>query len=171
MIKKFIETGKIVGTHGIKGMLRVQPWSDSPEFLTGFKYLYTDSEGKNRLEIVSAKPHGNVVLMAVSGVGSIEDAEKLRGTVIYIDRDDAGLPEGRFFITDLIGCSVTDFDSGKILGTLTDVSQTGANDVWHIENGGKEYLVPAIEDVIMTVEPQNGVVSIRPLKGIFDDEN
>ena len=78
MIKKFLETGKIVGTHGVKGMVRVQPWCDSPEFLKQFKHFYTDSNGETRLEVSSVQPHGNVVLMAIKGVDSIEKAEKLR---------------------------------------------------------------------------------------------
>ena len=171
MIKKFLETGKIVGTHGVRGMVRVQPWCDDGEFLTQFKYLYTDCEGKNKLKIKSAKPHGNVVLMAIDGVDSIESAEKLRGSVIYIDRKDVKLPEGRYFISDILGCSVYDADTNEILGTLSDVTETGANDVWHIKNNGKEYLVPAIADVIVEVNPGENSVVIRPLKGIFDHED
>ena len=171
MIKKFLETGKIVGTHGVRGMVRVQPWCDDGEFLTGFKFLYTDDEGKNKLKILSAKPHGNVVLMAIDGVNSIEEAERLRGKVIYINRKDVKLPEGRYFISDILKSTVFDVDSGEILGELTDVSETGANDVWHIVKDGKEYLVPAIPDVIVDVNIEESKVVIRPLKGIFDNED
>lgn len=171
MIKKYLETGKIVGTHGVRGMVRVQPWCDDGEFLAGFKTIYTDDCGENKLKVISAKPHGNVVLMALSGVNSIDDAERLRGTVIYIKRSDVKLPEGRYFISDLLGCTVTDADTGDTLGILADVTETGANDVWHIKKDGKEYLVPAIDDVIVSVEPEKESVVIRPLKGIFDDEN
>lgn len=171
MLKKYIETGKIVGTHGVKGMVRVQPWSDSGDFLTQFKYFYLDKNGENRLKAESVRPHGNIVLIAFKGVTCIEQAEALRGKVIYLDRKDISLPEGRYFIDDLIGCSVTDADSGSALGTLTDVSQTGANDVWHITKNGKEYLVPAIDDVIVSVDTADSAVVIRPLKGIFDDED
>ncbi len=171
MIKKFLETGKIVGTHGVRGMVRVQPWCDDCEFLTKFKTVYTDADGKNSLKVISAKPHGNVVLMTISGVNSIEEAERLRGKVIYINRSDVKLPEGRYFISDILGCTVTDADTGETLGSLADVSETGANDVWHIKKDGKEYLVPAIDDVIVSVKPEENLVVIRPLKGIFDDEN
>ncbi len=171
MKEQFIETGKIVGTHGVKGMLRVQPWSDSGEFLTNFKCFYLDKKGEKRLDATSVKPHGNVVLMAVKGVNSIEDAEKLRGAVIYIDRNDVNLPEGRYFISDLLGCVVTDADSCADLGKITDISETGANDVWHITRDGKEYLVPAIDEVIVSVDTDGGKVVIRPMKGIFDDED
>lgn len=171
MLKKYLETGKIVGTHGVKGMVRVQPWCDDGEFLTQFKAIYTDKDGENKIKVISAKPHGNVVLMSLSGVNSIEDAEKLRGTVIYIKRSDVKLPEGRYFISDLLGCTVTDADSGKSLGILADVTETGANDVWHIKKDSKEYLIPAIDEVIVSVEPEKELVVIRPLKGIFDDED
>ena len=171
MLKQFLETGKIVGTHGIKGMVRVQGWCDSGEFLQQFKYIYTDPEGQNRLQVKSVQPHGNVVLMALKGVDSIEAAEKLRGTVIYIDRNDIKLPEGRYFVSEIIGSSVFDTDSGELLGTLCDVSETGANDVWHIKKDDREYLVPAIPSVIVSVDIEKERIELRPLKGIFDDED
>ena len=171
MIKKFLETGKIVGTHGVRGMLRVQPWCDSAEFLSEFKFIYTDSDGKTKLKILSAKPHGNIVLMSIDGVNTIEQAEKLRGRIIYIDRNDVTLPDGRYFISDILNCTVFDADSGEILGVLSDVTETGANDVWHIKREEKEYLVPAIADVIVSVSPAENSVVIRPLKGIFDNED
>lgn len=171
MKERYIETGKIVGTHGVKGMVRVQPWSDSGEFLAEFKCFYLDKKGEKRLETLTVKPHGNVVLMSLKGVNSIEDAEKLRGTVIYIDRNDVTLPDGRYFINDLLGCAVYDADSGEILGKISEISETGANDVWHITRDGKEYLVPAIDEVIVSVDTDGEKVVIRPMKGIFDDEN
>ncbi|MGI6280240.1 MAG: ribosome maturation factor RimM [Acutalibacteraceae bacterium] len=171
MIKKFLETGKIVGTHGIKGMVRVQPWSDSADFLGKFKFIYTDKNGERSIRVISAKPHGNVVLMALEGVDSIEAAEKLRGLVIYIDRDDVELPKDRYFISDLLGCTVKDADTDETLGVLSDVSKTGANDVWHIKQHEKEYLVPVIEDVIVSVDAEKELIFIRPLKGIFDNED
>lgn len=170
-MKKYIETGKIVGTHGIRGMVRVQPWSDSGEFLSHFKYFYLDEKGEKKLEVKSSKPHGNIVLMALKNVGTIEAAERLRNSVIYIDRKDVKLPEGRYFISDLLGCAVYDADSAELLGEITDISETGANDVWHITREGVEYLVPAIEDVIVSVEIEIGKIVIRPLKGIFDNED
>lgn len=171
MLKQFLETGKIVGTHGIKGMLRVQPWCDSADFLKQFKFIYTDKNGENRLEVKTVQPHGNVVLMQIKGVDSIEKAETLRNKVIYINRKDAKLPEDRYFIDDLIDCKVFDFESGNELGILSEVSSTGANDVWHIKNSKGEYLVPAIDEVIVSVDILNSSITIKPLKGIFDDED
>ncbi len=170
MKEKYIETGKIVGTHGVKGMTRVQLWADNTDFLKQFKYLYADKSGNNRLEILRVQPHGNIALIAFKGVESIEQAEKLRNTVIYLDRDDVKLPEGRYFITDLIGCKVYDADTEAFLGEITDFSETGANDVWHITNNGKEYLVPAIDEVVISVDTDNEKAIIRPMKGIFDED-
>ena len=170
-MKKFLETGKIVGTHGINGMVRVQGWCDDCDFLKGFKYVYTDNNGENRLQITSVKPHGNVILMAFKGISTIEQAETLRNKVIFIDRKDVKLPEGRYFISDLIGCTVFDAETEKELGKISDVSQTGANDVWHISKDGKEYLVPAIDEVLISVDIDNEKVVIKPLKGIFEDED
>ena len=170
MKKQYLETGKITGTHGIKGMTRVQVWADDNEFLTNFKTVYTDSDGKNNLEIVRVQPHGTVALIAFKGINTVEQAEKLRGTVIYINRDDTELPEGRYFISDLLGCSVYDSATDKFLGKISDVSKTGANDVWHISKDGKEYLVPAIDEVIVSVDVENEKAVIRPMKGIFDED-
>ena len=171
MKKQFIETGKITGTHGIRGEVRVQPWSDSPESLAEFDVLYLDREGKSSLKIKSARAHKNMVLMKIDGVDTVEAAEAFRNKVIYLNRDDVELPEGSHFIDDLVGCEVYDTAGGELLGKLCDVSATGANDVWHIKRDGREYLVPAIPDVVDEVDIDNGIIKISPLKGIFDDED
>ena len=169
MIKEFIEAGKIVGTHGVRGMVRIEPWADSGEFLCGFKTLYTDRA--TTLNIERIQPHGNIVIAQISGIDSIEKAEALRGAVISIRRQDAGIPAGRYFVSELIGCKVFDADSKEFYGHLTDVSKTGANDVWHITKEKSEYLLPAIDEVVKGIDIEKEEIEIRPMKGIFDDEN
>ncbi len=169
MKNQFLETGKVVGTHGIRGEVRVQPWCDDAQFLTQFKKLYTDNEGKRQLKITASRVHGNIVLMTIQGVQNIADAENLRGTILYMDRNDVQLPQGAYFMQDLLDCSVYDADSGVLLGELSDVSKTGANDVWHVKKDGKEYLVPAIRDVVIRVDIDAQKIFLRPIKGIFDD--
>lgn len=171
MRKEFIESGKIVGTHGIRGMVRIQPWCDSCEFLCGFKKLYLNSTGTEFINITSAKPHGNVVIAAIKGIDTIEKAEAFRNKVLYINRKDANLEEDRYFIQDIIGSTVYDADTNKILGKISDVSATGANDVWHIKKDDKEYLIPCIDEVVISVDIDADKVVIRPLKGIFEDED
>ncbi len=171
MIKEYLEIGKITGTHGIKGEMRVQPWCDTPDFMKKFKTLYLDKKGEKPLK-VSCRPNGHMVIMKAQGIDTIEEASKYREKVLYMKRSEAKLPEGSYFIQELIDCKVIDADDESIVyGTLTDVSETGANDVWHITNEKGEYLIPAIPPVVIDTDVAVGVIKIRPLKGIFDDEN
>lgn len=170
MKKAFIEAGKIVGTHGVRGMVRIKPWADSGDFLSGFKILYTDG-GKTPISIEKIQPHGNVVIAAIEGVNSIEAAEKLRNKTLFIKREDADIPAGRYFVSELIGCRVFDSATKQEYGVISDVSATGANDIWHITKNGKEYLLPAISEVVKRVDIDSEEVEISPMKGIFDDEN
>ena len=149
MKKQFLDSGKIVGTHGIKGEVRIDPWCDSPEFLCAFKKL--------------AK---------IKGVDTIEAAEKYRGKVVYINRDDINLAEGVHFVQDLIGLEVKDAGNGRVYGKISDVLRTGANDVYEIKDAdGKTYLAPVIDDVVKEINVNDGYVLIVPMKGIFDDED
>lgn len=169
MKQEYIECGKFVGTHGVRGTLRVQPWCDTPDFLCQFKKVFIKTNDIAPLKVKSAKVHGNVVLMDIDGISTIEQAETLRHKVLYVSRKDFKLEEGAHLICDLLGCSVYDFESGRVLGELSDVSKTGANDVWHIKNDGKEYLIPVIRDVVKSVDTETGKIVISPLPGIFDE--
>ena len=170
MIKPYLELGKVVGTHGVRGELRVNPWCDTPDFARRFKTLYWDKNGEKPVTVLSCRPHGNIVLLRLEGVETMEAAEALKNRMLYLKREDAKLAPGTWFIEELIGCDVLDADDGRRYGTLTDVSQTGANDVWHVTaEDGREYLLPAIPDVVIDADVAADRVLIRPLKGIFDD--
>ena len=173
MIKEFLAVGQIVGTHGVRGEMRINPWADSPEFLKQFKTLYYDAEGKSSVKVISSLPHGNIVLMKLEGIDTVEAASAMRNKRLYMCRSDAKLADGVYFIEELIGCGVFDADDeSKQYGKISDVSETGANDVWHItSDDGKEYLIPAIPSVVIDTDVKKNRVLIRPMKGIFDDEN
>lgn len=171
MKKQYLDTGKIVGTHGIKGEVRIDPWCDSPAFLCAFKKLYLDKNGDTFIEVKS-RPHKNITLAKIKGIDTVEDAEKLRGKIVYINRDDITLDEGVNFVQDLIGLEVKDVDSGQLYGKISDVLRTGANDVYEItDSDSKKYFAPVIDDVIIETDVDGGFVLIRPMKGIFDDED
>lgn len=172
MKKQYLETGKIVSIHALKGEVRVQPWCDSGDFMKKFKTLYLDKNGEKSLKITSCRPHGNVVIVKIEGVDSPEEAQKLRGKILFINRDDAKLEDGQYFIQDLIDCTVVDADNeSRVYGKISDVSETGANDVWHIKDEtSREYLIPAIPDVVISTDVDSGIIKIRPLRGIFDEE-
>lgn len=168
MKKQFLDSGKIVGTHGIRGEVRIEPWADSPAFLAAFDTLYLDARGERKIRVKS-RPHKNITLCKIEGVDTIEAAERLRGTVVYIDRSDVRLGEGVHFVQDLLGLEVRDYDTGAVYGTLTDVLRTGANDVYEITQNGKKYLAPVIDEVVREIDTDGGVVRITPMKGLFDD--
>ncbi len=170
MLKEYLEIGRIVGTHGIAGEMRVECWCDSPAFVAQFKNLYF-AEGKEKLD-VKARPHKNIALVKIKGVDSIEAAETLRGKVLYMRRKDAKLPKGVHFVQDLVGLEIKDADTDVVYGTLTDVLKTGANDVYELKDAnGKAYYIPVIDDVVKKIAPEKGYVLITPMKGIFDDED
>ena len=166
---KFLEAGQIVGTHGVRGEVRVQPWCDSPQQFATFKKLYWDKEGKQPVKL-RARPHKNVALALLEGVDTVEKAQVLRGKMLYVDRKDLKLPKGHYLVQDLIGLTVVDADTGATYGTLTDVSQTGANAVYHMATEKGEVLIPAIPDVVIEIDFKKDILRLRPMKGLLDDE-
>lgn len=168
-MKKYLEIGKVTGTRGLKGELRVEPWCDSPDILAGLKKIYINDRALN---ILSARVQKSMVIMTLEGINDIDEAEKLRNTIINIDRNDLKLEKGQYFIQDLIGLKVIDVDNDNLYGKITDVLKTGANDVYQVTGeNNKNYLVPVIQDVVLEVNIAEGYVKIRPLKGIFEDED
>lgn len=172
MIKNYLELGQIVSTHGIKGEMRFNPWCDKPEFVKKFKTLYFDKNGEKSVKVKSARPHGNMVILMLQDIDTVEKAQALKNTVLYMKRADAHLPKGTWFVQELFDCTVIDDNNGKVLGTIVDVSETGANDVWHIKTPkGDEVLIPAIKQVIVNVDVEKGEILINPIKGLFEDED
>lgn len=170
-MKKYLEVGRICGTHALKGEVRVEAWADSPEFLCSFKNMYFD-EGQKKLKVKGARVHKNIVILKIEGINSIEEADVLRGKVLYIDRNDVQLEEGRYFVQDLIGLKLIDADNGTEYGEICEVSSTYANDIYHIKrNDDKIDLIPAIDDVIAETNIEEGYVKIHRMKGMFDDED
>ncbi len=169
MAEKFLEAGRIVGTHGIQGELKVENYTDSPQWLKKIKTLYFN-KGETDAKLISSRVHKNHLLIKLEGIDSIESGTKLYGTILYMNRDDIKLPKNRFFIVDLIGLKVYDGNNEKYYGTITDVFATGANNVYKIENNGKEYLFPAVDHMIKRTDIQGGIIEVYPIPGIFDDE-
>ena len=170
MLKQYLEAGRIVGTHGIRGEMRLECWCNTPAFLSKFKTLYLD-EGRTALS-VTCRPHKNIALVTVEGVDSIEKADLYKGKILYIDRADVKLEKGEHFVQDIIGLRVTDVDTGKVYGTVNDVLKTGSNDVYEMRGEDQKlYYIPVIPDIIDRLDFDNGAVYIRPMKGLFDDED
>lgn len=167
MTDNLLQIGKITSVFGIKGEVKVQPWCDSPELLCEFDTLYWKSGTPVKIE--SSRVQKNMVVMKIEGVDDPDAAQKLRNHVLYMDRNDVELDEGSYFIADLIGLTVVDSRDGKVYGILSDVTETGANDVYHItDEDGRLLLIPAIPEVVDEVDIENGVMKITPLNGLFE---
>ncbi len=167
MPENMLEIGKITSVFGIKGEVKVQPWCDSPELLCEFETLYWKSGTPVNIE--RARVQKNMAILKIEGVDDANEAQKLRNHVLYMDRADVELEEGSYFIADLIGLEVYDSASGERYGKLTDVTETGANDVYHITaEDSRELLIPAIPQVIDSIDLEEKVMKITPLDGLFD---
>ena len=167
MKKRFLECGKIVATHGLRGEVKVLPWCDGPEALVPIKTFYLDG-GNTPKRAERCRIQKNMVLLKLEGVDTPEAAQALRGRVLWLDREEDTLEEGQYYIQDLIGLTVEDAETGERYGTLRDVTETGANDVYHVAfPDGRVQLVPAIPQVIAKIDIDGGKMLIRPLEGLF----
>ncbi|MDE6796815.1 MAG: ribosome maturation factor RimM, partial [Ruminococcus sp.] len=123
---------------------------------------------KQEIFIERSRVAKNMVIAKFEGVDTPEQAEKLRNKILYMHRDDLELDDDTYFIQDLIGIEVKDVETGVIYGKIVDVMQTGANDVYVIKGSDREYLVPAIADVVVSTDIDNNVMTIKVLDGLFD---
>lgn len=168
----YLELGKIINTHGVRGELKIDPWCDDPAFFQHFKTVYVGGPGENPRRVLGARPHGAFMLLTLEGITDKESADLLRGRVLFVDRKEAPLEEGRFFVAELIGCAVQDADTGEVYGTVKEVTNTGATDVWQVcSESGKTYYMPLIPGLLQDVDVEKELATVRPIPGIFDDED
>lgn len=160
--KRFIEAGQIVNTHGIRGEVKIQPWSDTPDFLCDFDTIYLD--GKPYV-LLDARVHKSCLIASLKGVDDVNSAMLLKGKIVSVDRDEVELPEGRYFIVDLIGLEVRQADTGEVLGKLVDVLDLPANQVYVVK-GKREYLIPAVDEFILETNLDEGYINVHLLEGM-----
>ena len=163
MKNRFLETGKIVNTHGIAGEVKIMPWADEPEFLLDFDALYIDGKP---WEIHSARVHKNCVLVKFEGIADINDAMKLRDKVVCIDREDIELEEGAFFLADLYGLEVRDADTGEVLGKIEDVLTPPASNVYVVKGGKQTHMIPAVPEFVIETNVDGGYIRVRLIEGM-----
>ena len=165
MPEQYLEVGKITNTHGIMGEVRVQPWADSPEFLCQFKTLYVD-QAHWPIKVERARVHKNMVILKLEGVTDVPSALSMRNAILYIDRKDAALPEGSFFLADLMGLEVRDAQSGKVLGKIADIMNLPANNVYVVRGGERELLIPAVPQFIAETNVEDGYLRVNMMEGL-----
>lgn len=159
--KQFLEAGEIVNTHGVRGEIKILPWTDSAEFLRGFKTLYIDEKA---YRVVSSRVHKGCLIAALEGVDDINAAMTLKGRMIYFDRRDAKLPKGRFFLADVIGARVVD-EAGNEIGALTEVIENPAQNIY-VVRGETEHLIPAVPEFILSTDTEAGIITVRLIEGM-----
>ncbi len=161
MKKKYLEAGQIVNTHGIKGEVKIMPWSDSADFLLNFDTVYIEGEP---VRLLGGRVHKSFLIARFEGIENVNDAMRLKNQVVFIDRDDIELPEGDFFLQDIIGARVVDED-GNELGRLADVLELPAGNVYVVQ-GEREILIPARPEFVLNTDVEAGIITVRLLEGM-----
>ncbi|MGI6738583.1 MAG: ribosome maturation factor RimM [Christensenellales bacterium] len=162
MQNEFLLVAEITKPSGVEGEVRAKVHMDNPNDILPYKCLYYMANSKEYVpvEVQNIRLYKGFAYFKFKDVFDRDMAEKLRGTLLYISRKDAKpLPDGRFYIVDIIGCTITD-DKGEILGTVTDVMQPGANDVFVIKHGKRNILMPVLPHLITKWEVDKGRIVV-----------
>ena len=165
-----IPVGKIIGTHGIKGLLKVHSFSGNLESLQSCRTVMLKSKTGvlTRFELKSVVPHAGKLMIGLTGLDDINLAEPLVGSEICLLRSQLPKPEdNEYYWCDLIGLKVATVD-GRELGTVTDIFETGSSDIYVVQGLEREYLIPAIGDVISSIDLKSGRILVTPLEGLLD---
>lgn len=161
MTHQFLESGQIVNTHGIRGEVKIVPWADSPEFLCRFSTLYIDGAA---VRVLSARVHKGNVIAQLEGVDDVNAAMLLKNKVVCIHRDDAHLPDGSFFLADIIGLDVVD-EAGQKLGVLQEILSPSRQQIYVVK-GEREILIPAVDEFILETNIPEGYIKVRLIEGM-----
>ena len=161
MKERFIEAGEIVNTHGVRGEVKIMPWTDTPEFLRAVKTLYIDGRPH---KVLASRIHKGALLAQLEGVEDVNAAMRDKGRRVFIDRADAPLPEGGYFIQDIIGARVVS-ESGGEIGVLAEVIDAPAGMVY-VVRGETEHLIPAVPEFILATDADAGIITARLIEGM-----
>ena len=169
-MKEYIKVGTITQPFGIKGETKVYPDVDDPAYFKKLKKVFFEKEGSyEEFVIESVRMALPLVIIKFKGIEAPEEIRKYRQTDLYVVRKDApALEEGEHYYADLLGMEVTD-DTGVYRGRLTDIIETGANDVYEVTTtDGGTVLLPAIKDCILDVDMDEGIILVHILKGLME---
>lgn len=167
MKQPYLECGKIVGTHGVNGGVRIQSWCDSPEVLTGLPALYflRPDGGYAPRRVLHGHSNRGQAVVTLEGVTDMDAALALKNTVVYAAREDIPLPEGAAFVADMLGMAVVDADTGRVYGRLVNVEDFPSSQMYTVRTENGEVLFPAVKEFVDRVEET--CVYIRPIPGMF----
>jgi 16S rRNA processing protein RimM len=163
-----LQVGKIINTHGLRGDVKIASWTDTPELFERLKYVYL--ENGDRLTVKSVRYQKNNIIVKFEEISDINEAEVYKNKVLCAERAALGeLPEGVYYIADLLGCTVINDDTNEEIGILKWVLQTGSNDVYDVVRAdGKRLLLPVINDVVKHVDIKNKLIRAHLIDGLED---
>lgn len=164
--KPMLEAGRIVNTHGVQGEVKIQSFCDTAGFLQQFDTFYID---QTPVPVLSSRVHKNCLLARLKGVEDVDGAARLRGKSIYVDRSNITLPDGQYFIADLLGLTVYDAKTGDSIGKLTEVFPLPAGDVYSVK-GERSYLIPARGGFVASVDLDASRMTVNLIEGLAVDE-
>ena len=168
-MQEFLEIGQIVNTFGLRGVVKVKPFTDDITRFDRLEKVYIEkNKTKKEYEVEEVKYHKDMVLLKLKGINKIEQAEMLRNSYLKVDRNnEPELDEGTYYIVDLLGLDVYS-DEGKLLGKLDDIFNSGSNDIYVIKDElGKQLLLPAISEVIKEINLEEKRITVHLLKGLI----
>ena len=169
MKKEYLECGKVVAAHGVRGLVKVEHWCDSAKVFAKQKRVFlAEKDGSYKeLGVLSASVSGNIIITALEGVDSREAAQAMKNTVLYLHRDDIPVSKGAVLIADMIGLPVIDVDTGKKYGILSEVNDGVRGKLYTVSCDSGEVLIPGIPEFVKEIDVDRGVF-IRPIPGFFD---
>lgn len=172
MAEDYIAIGKILNTQGRAGAVRVLPLTDYPQRFEVKSRVYVSLKGSRKLmSIEKSAPHQKYLIVKFKEIPDMNAAEEIKGGILEITRDQLfPLQENTYYIFDIIGLTVSDRTRGS-LGKITEVLQTGANDVYVVETGGRPLLIPALKQVVKEIDLPAGRMVVELPDGLVDDEN
>lgn len=168
--KEFLECGKLINTHGVYGAMKAESWCDSVDVLASLDCVYFQKTGKySPLHVARASIFKNFVIFEFEEIPDMDTAEMMKGSVIYARREDIPIEEGSVFITDMIGLPVIDANTGKLYGTLKDVYNPGATDLYVVTTPSGDRMIPAVNEFVKEINVEKGIF-VTPIPGLLEDE-
>lgn len=168
-MKEYLSCGKVVNTHGVAGLIKIESWCDTPKVLASLKTLYLEKNGEYLpLEVERSSLHKGMVLCKLKGCDNFESAILYKNKVFYCKRDDLDIGDDKVFIEDMLGLCVINADSGKVYGVLENVINNPANDIYEIKTDKGMAYMPAVKEFVVSVEVDKGIF-VRPIEGMFDE--
>ncbi len=171
MRKEYLECGKVCAPHGVRGVLKVEPWCDSPRVLAEQKrvFLAEGDGGYREVKILAASVSGGTVLMTLDGVTDRDVAVGMKNTVLYLHRNDIPVKDGQMLIADMIGLPVIDADTGRVYGEIKEVNEVVCGLLYTVSTGNGDVYYPSGDNFIREINEEKGML-ITPIPGFFEDE-